>query len=106
MSFMQAHLHLIGCIKILEVFEFNYEDGLKITRLLNDNSYKSLEEVIEILKPNSNKYSDFKELSTLRDSFLNVPLNSLINQFNVGEIWYSDKNGQIVKHNENKQSRK
>ena len=27
---------------------------------------------------------------------------SLINQFNVGEVWYSDKNGEIVKHNENK----
>ncbi len=31
---------------------------------------------------------------------------SLIYQFNIGEVWYSDKNGQIVKHNENKQSRK
>jgi len=31
---------------------------------------------------------------------------SLINQFNVGEVWYSDNNGQIVKHNENKQQRK
>jgi deoxycytidylate deaminase len=31
---------------------------------------------------------------------------SLINQFNIGEVWYSDKNGQIVKHNENKQQRK
>lgn len=31
---------------------------------------------------------------------------SLINQFNVGEVWYSDKNGQIVKHNENRQQRK
>lgn len=31
---------------------------------------------------------------------------SLINQFNVAEVWYSDKNGQIVKHNENKQQRK
>ena len=31
---------------------------------------------------------------------------SLINQFNVGEVWYSDKNGLIVKYNENKQHRK
>jgi hypothetical protein len=31
---------------------------------------------------------------------------SLIDQFNVGEVWYSDKSGQIVKHNENKQQRK
>ena len=31
---------------------------------------------------------------------------SLINQFNISEVWYSDKNGQIVKHNENKQQRK
>lgn len=31
---------------------------------------------------------------------------SLIDQFNVGEVWYSNKNGQIVKHNENKQQRK
>jgi len=31
---------------------------------------------------------------------------SLIYQFNIGEVWYSDKNGQIVKHNENKQQRK
>ena len=30
----------------------------------------------------------------------------LIDQFNVGEVWYSNKNGQIVKHNENKQQRK
>jgi deoxycytidylate deaminase len=30
---------------------------------------------------------------------------SLIDQFNVGEVWYSDKNGEIVKH-ENKQQRK
>ena len=27
---------------------------------------------------------------------------SLINQFNIGEVWYSDKNGEIVKYNENK----
>ncbi len=31
---------------------------------------------------------------------------SLIYQFNISEVWYSDKNGQIVKHNENKQQRK
>ena len=31
---------------------------------------------------------------------------SLINQFNIAEVWYSDKNGDIVKHNENKQQRK
>jgi len=30
---------------------------------------------------------------------------SLIDQFNVGEVWYSDKNGEIVKY-ENKQQRK
>lgn len=30
---------------------------------------------------------------------------SLIDQFNVGEVWYSDKNGEIVKH-ENKQQKK
>lgn len=31
---------------------------------------------------------------------------SLIYQFNISEVWYSDKNGQIVKHYENKQQRK
>ena len=31
---------------------------------------------------------------------------SLINQFNIAEVWYSDKNGDIIKHNENKQQRK
>lgn len=31
---------------------------------------------------------------------------SLIYQFNISEVWYSDKNGQIVKHIENKQQRK
>lgn len=86
-----------------EIFKHPYHDG-----------YVGIHAELDcILKLDKEDLAEYKMLVLRIDRKNKIAMSkpcsgcqSLIKQFNVGEVWYSDKDGEIIKCNENKQQRK